>query len=294
MQKAYEEGVVVQPNPGSVPRMKRFLDEQRGKPIGDVWIDIPPINSQAAERLGYPTQKPEALLERIINASSNEGDTILDPFCGCGTAIAVAQRLNRQWIGIDVTHLAVTLMKHRLKTAFGDVEYRVVGEPTTVADAQTLAADDPYQFQWWALGLVNARPVEQKKGADRGIDGRIFFHDERESAKTKQIIISVKAGKTGPAHARDLRGVVEREKAAIGLLITMETPTAPMRKEAASAGFYECLAWDTKHPRLQLLTVGELLEGKTIDAPATGDIRTFKKAPRAKPKSKENQREMFD
>jgi site-specific DNA-methyltransferase (adenine-specific) len=276
------------------PYLVRYLDEMKGTSMPALWTDIPPINSQAKERLGYPTQKPEALLERVITASSNEGDTVLDPFCGCGTAIAVAQRLNRQWIGIDVTHLAVTLMKHRLKTAFGEVEYRVIGEPTTVADAETLAAEDPYQFQWWALGLVNARPVEQKKGADKGIDGRIFFHDEHESAKTKQIVISVKAGKTGPAHVRDLRGVVDREKGAIGLLITMEAPTAPMRKEAASAGFYECLAWNTKHPQLQILTVGELLEGKTIDAPATGDIRTFKKAPRAKPKPKENQRGMFD
>ena len=155
----------------------------------------------------------------------------------------------------------------------------MIGEPVSVTDAAALAAENPYQFQWWALGLVNARPVEQKKGADRGIDGRIFFHDEAESGKTKQIIISVKAGKTGPAHVRDLRGVVDREKAAIGLLITMEEPTAPMRKEAASAGFYECVAWNTKHPKLQILTVGELLEGKTIDAPPSRDIRTFKKSP---------------
>jgi site-specific DNA-methyltransferase (adenine-specific) len=293
------QGLIHWPKPGSAggfPRRRAaepFDPESREITIADVWTDIDRINQAAKERLGYPTQKPEALLERIITANSNEGDTILDPFCGCGTAIAVAQKLNRRWIGIDVTHLAVTLMKHRLKTAFGEIEYRVIGEPTTVADAQTLAAEDPYQFQWWALGLVNARPVEQKKGADRGIDGRIFFHDERESAKTKQIIISVKAGKTRPPHVRDLRGVVDREKAAIGLLITMEAPTAPMRKEAASAGFYDCLAWNTKHPRLQILTVGELLEGKTIDAPATGDIRTFKKAPRAKPKSKDNQRGMF-
>ena len=169
----------------------------------------------------------------------------------------------------------------------------MIGEPVSVADAAALAAEDPYQFQWWALGLVNARPVEHKKGADRGIDGRIFFHDEAESGKTKQIIISVKAGKTGPAHVRDLRGVVDREKAAIGLLITMEDPTAPMRKEAASAGFYDS-PWGTKHPHIQILTVGELLEGKTLDAPPSRDIRTFKKAPRASRKSKENQRKIFD
>ena len=283
MQKFHDEGRLVYTRSG-MPRYKRYLDEMRGTPVTSVWTDIFPINSQAAERLGYPTQKPEALLERIIKASSNEGDIVLDPFCGCGTAIAVAQRLNRKWIGIDITYLAISLMKHRLHTAYGEAIkeiYQTLGEPVSITDAAALAAENPYQFQWWALGLVNARPVEQKKGADRGIDGRIFFHDEAESAKTKQIIISVKAGKTGPAHIRDLRGVVEREKAAIGLLITMENPTAPMRKEAASAGFYECVAWNTKHPKIQILTVDELLEGKTLDTPPSRDYRTFKKAPKA-------------
>lgn len=293
------QGLIHWPKPGSAggfPRRRArepFDPTAREITVADVWTDIDRINQTAKERLGYPTQKPEALLERIITASSNEGDTVLDPFCGCGTAIAVAQKLGREWIGIDVTHLAVTLMKHRLETAFAKVEYHVIGEPTTVSDAQTLAAEDPYQFQWWSLGLVNARPVEQKKGADRGIDGRIFFHDERQSAKTKQIIISVKAGKTSPAHLRDLRGVADREKAAMGLLITMKAPTAPMRKEAASAGFYDS-PWGTKHPRIQILTVGELLKGKTIDMPPSQDIRTFKKAPRAPRKSKENQQKLFD
>ncbi len=167
-----------------------------GIPLQHVWTDIPPINSQAQERLGYPTQKPEALLERIILASSNEGDVVLDPFCGCGTAIAVAQRLKRRWVGIDITHLAVNLMKHRLLNAFGEgikKDYQVIGEPTDVEGARQLAAEDPYQFQWWALGLVGARPVEQKKGADKGIDGRIYFH-EGDPTDLKQIILSVKAG----------------------------------------------------------------------------------------------------
>lgn len=296
MQRLHDEGRIWYPNSKTKrPRLKRYLSEMKGPVLGSVWSDIFPINSQAAERLGYPTQKPEALLERIINASSNEGDTVLDPFCGCGTAVAVAQRLNRRWIGIDVTYLAISLMKHRLAAAYGEKikeSYEVVGEPVSVTDAAALAAEDPYQFQWWALGLVNARPVEQKKGADRGIDGRIFFHDEAESGKTKQIIISVKAGKTGPAHVRDLRGVVEREKAAMGLLITMEESTAPMRKEAASAGFYDS-PWGTKHPRIQILTVGELLEGKTLDAPPSRDIRTFKKAPRIKKKN-QSQKEMLE
>ena len=254
------------------------------------------ISSRSDERLGYQTQKPEALLERIITASSNEGDTVIDPFCGCGTAIAVAQRLNRKWIGIDVTYLAISLIKGRLSDAYGPNvkdSYQTVGEPVSVQDAAALAADDPYQFQLWALGLVESRPDKLKKGADKGIDGRVFFHDEAESGKTKQIIISVKAGKLHATYVRDLRGVVEREKAAIGVLIAMEDPTKPMRVEAASAGFYES-PWKTKHPRIQILTVGELLEGKGIDAPPSHDVRTFKKAPRARRKPKDNQQEMFD
>lgn len=284
---------------GGWPYIKMYLDEQNGIPAQDVWADIDPINMMAAERLGYPTQKPEALLERIVLASSNEGDLVLDPFCGCGTAIAVAQRLKRQWIGIDITHLAVSLMKHRLYNTFGDAvegTLAVVGEPTTVEDAASLAEEDPYQFQWWALGLVGARPVEQKKGADKGIDGRLFFHDEGQSGKTKQIVFSVKAGKLHANYVRDLRGVVEREQAAIGVLITMQEPTKPMRTEAASAGFYES-AWGvgetTKHPRIQILTVGELLAGARIDMPPTRDLRTFKRAKRAKKTAKKGP-ELFE
>jgi hypothetical protein len=259
--------------------------------LQDLWDDINPEFGN--KDLGYPTQKPEALLERIVRVSSNEGDTILDPFCGCGTAIAAAQSLKRQWIGIDVTHLAVALIKHRLKSAFGDdVEYEVVGEPVSVSDAEQLASDDPYQFQWWALGLVGARPVEQKKGADRGIDGRLFFHDESETGKTKQVIFSVKAGHTSVAHVRDLRGVVDREKAAIGVLITMETPTKAMRTEAATADFYRS-PWDDKdYQRIQLFTVGELLEGHTINMPQTRDIRTFRQAPKAKRKPTSRQKSL--
>lgn len=264
-------------------RLKRYLDEAPGQRIQNLWDDIQPINSQAQERLGYPTQKPIALLERILAASSNAGDVVLDPFCGCGTTIDAAQRQGRQWVGIDVTHLAIGLIKARLRDAYGpEIEktYRVIGEPTTVDDARTLAADDPYQFQWWALGLVGARPVEQKKGADKGIDGRLFFHDE-QGGPTKQVILSVKAGHVHAPFVRDLRGVVEREQAALGVLITFEEPTQPMRSEAASAGFYES-RWGTKHPRLQLLTIAELLGGKGIDYPAPRHTsRTFKQAPKA-------------
>jgi len=283
MQKLDGEGRLVYTKSG-MPRYKRYLDEMPGAAVTTVWTDIPPINSQAQERLGYPTQKPEALLERIITASSDEGDVVLDPFCGCGTAIAVAHRLKRRWTGIDITHLAVNLMKHRLMDAFGESvkdEYEVIGEPVDLEGARQLAADDPYQFQWWALGLVGARPVEQKKGADKGIDGRIAFH-EGKPTDLKHILLSVKAGvNIGVGMVRDLRGVVEREKAAIGVLISMESPTKPMREEAASAGFYQS-PWGT-HPRLQLFTVAALLDGMRIDAPPMGQVgQTFKKAPKAK------------
>ena len=281
------EGRIYWPNArGGWPRLRVYLDEAKGVSLQDVWTDIPPINSQAGERLGYPTQKPEALLERIIQASSNPGDVVLDPFCGCGTAVSVAQRLGRQWIGIDITHLAISLIKARLHDAFGGkAEFKTVGEPTTEADAKTLAAEDPYQFQWWALGLVGARPIEERKGADKGIDGRLYFHEGR-AGETKQIVLSVKAGHTQAAHVRDLYGVENREKAEIGVLISLEEPTREMRKEAASAGFYES-PWG-KHPRLQLLTVRELLEGKRVDYPPSQQVNvTYKRAPRAKGKKAE-------
>lgn len=266
-----------------MPRLKLFADEAPGISLQDVWDDIPPIGARAAERLGYPTQKPEALLERIIGASCDSGDVVLDPFCGCGTTIAVAQKLGRRWIGIDVTHLAINLMKYRLADAYGleaGRDYKVIGEPTVVAGAEQLAKDDPYQFQWWALGLVGARPVDQKKGADKGIDGRLYFHDEAKG-KTKQVIISVKAGHTSVAHIRDLRGVLDREQAEIGVLIAMQEPTQPMKTEAASTGFYASPGWHSKHPRLQILTVRELLEGKGIDYPSKHGNVTFKRAPKA-------------
>lgn len=250
-------------------------------------MDLPPIHASSAERLGYPTQKPEALLERIIRASSNEGDRVLDPFCGCGTAIAAAQRLNRLWIGIDITHLAIGLIKKRLDDAFGDSvreTYEVIGEPVDLSGAQRLAQDDPYQFQWWALSLVGARPLERKKGADQGIDGRLYFHLNRE---TKQIILSVKAGHVQAAYVRDLRVVIEREKAEIGVLITMEPPTKPMLKEAAEAGFYAPAGLADKYPRIQILSIEELLEGKKIDYPRYAMDATFKKAPKSRKAAEE-------
>ena len=290
-------GKLIHRNTG-MPRLVQYADEMPGIALQDLWDDIPP--ELGAKSLGYPTQKPEALLERIIRLSSGEGDVVLDPFCGCGTAIAAAHRLNRRWIGIDITHLALTLIKYRLRNAFGESvakSYQVCGSPTDLPSAKELAANDPYQFQWWALDLVNARPVEQKKGGDKGIDGRILFHDEVETGETKQIVLSVKAGKLNPGFVRDLRGVVEREKAAIGVLVSMEEPTRGMRGEAAEAGVYKS-GWGagnpTEHPRMQLSTIAELLGGKKIDAPPMQDVRTFKKAPKAKGKVEQKQNGMFD
>ena len=263
-------------------RLKNYMDEMPGVPVQDLWTDVGVIGGSSPERLGYPTQKPLALLERIIASSTNPGDVVLDPFCGCGTAVDAAQRLGRQWIGIDVTHLAINLIKHRLMDSYGDtVPFAVVGEPTDVASAQDLAASDPYQFQWWALGLVGARPAEQKKGADHGIDGQLYFH-EQTGAETKQVVISVKAGGTGVNHVRDLRGVIERENAALGVLITMQDPTRPMRQEAAEAGSYAD-AWGQRYPRLQLLTVGDLLAGKKVEMPMFARNTTVTQAPDVRP-----------
>jgi len=266
------------------PSYKRYLDEMPGIPLQDLWTDIPPIAPQAAERLGYPTQKPVALLERILLSGSNPGDTVLDPFAGCGTAIDAAQKLGRRWIGIDVTNLAITLIKTRLLDTYGDeitTSYTVIGEPTTEHEAHALALQDRYQFQWWALGLVGARLAEVKKGADKGIDGRLFFYDDQGAAK--QVILSVKSGAVSVRDVRDLGHVVEREQAAIGALITLEPPTLPMRTEAAGAGHYWSEGWQTEHPRLQIVTIAELLAGKKLDYPFTSQRgATFRPAPRAK------------
>lgn len=286
MKKYDDEGLLYYPKKdGGALLIKQYLDSKEGVKLQNLWDDIPPIGAHAAERLGYPTQKPEQLLERIIATSSNEGDLVLDPFCGCGTAVVSAERLGRRWAGIDITHLSINLMKHRLLTAFGeDIKFKTLGEPTDVEGARQLAQDDKYQFQWWALGLVGARPVEQKKGADGGVDGRLYFHDD-QGADTKQVVFSVKAGKNLHVDmVRDLRGVVERDEAAMGVLISMEPPTKPMREEAASAGFYES-GWGPKYQRVQLITVGELLDGKQLDTPGVlAKNVTLKRAPKAKKK----------
>ncbi len=264
---------------GGVPAYVRYLDEMPGVPLQDVWTDVAPIGAQAAERLGYPTQKPEALLERIITASSNEGDVVLDPFCGCGTAVHVAEKLHRRWIGIDVTHIAITLIRHRLQDAFRSElrQYEVIGDPKDLSSATALAQEDRYQFQWWALGLVDARPAQdnRKKGADGGIDGVIRFFDDATSKAAKKLIIQVKSGHVSASMIRDLKGVIERERAEIGAFITLESPTRPMLQEALSAGYYTFVGHT--YPRIQILTIEELLAGKNIDYPRYG-VGTFKRA----------------
>jgi DNA modification methylase len=283
MEELIRQGRVIQTRPGAVPQYKRYLDEMKGVPVQNLWADLPVLNNRANENLGYATQKPEALLERIINASSNEGDVVLDPFCGCGTTVSVAQRLKRRWIGVDITHLAVALIKTRLADAYGDEvrdTYDVIGEPTSLDDAQRLAEEDKFQFQNWALGLVGARPAGGvKKGADRGIDGKSIFHDGQ--GNTQEIIYSVKGGHLKATDVRDLKGVVQREKAAIGVLISLDVPSKEMRKEAATGEFYEC-EWGL-YPRWQLLTVEDLMNGKTVRRPPVKQLdATFKKAPRVK------------
>lgn len=254
------EGLIVMTSSGR-PRIKRYLEAMEGQVIGDVWTDIPVINSQAAERMGYPTQKPLALLERIIQASSNPGDVVLDPFCGCGTAVEAAQKLDRQWIGIDITNLAISLIEKRLRDRYPGIEFEVIGTPKDLEGARDLAIRDKYQFQWWACSLVNAQPYQgKKKGSDTGIDGLIFFQDELNAVK--KIIVSVKGGEgVGVSQIRDLKGTVDREKAAIGLFVTLAEPTRPMQTEAVSAGYYESNL-GTSYPKIQILTIEGLLSGQ--------------------------------
>jgi len=357
LEQWYAEGRILLRQDGK-PRLdglRVHLDETKGKPVTTNWTDTDRIRNTFLERLGYPTQKPVALLERIIQSSSNPGDMVLDPFCGCGTTVDAAEKLGRQWIGIDITALAISLIKNRLLDTYGtrlkfvtgagatdassrgrpsapsssgekdqrrltsaataapergahtasmsensaaskraearapeDTRVvRIIGEPTTPNEAATLAEQDKFQFQWWALGLVGARPFEQKKGADHGIDGKIFFRDDPRAAKPEQIIIQVKGGKTGVKDVRDLRGVLDREGAAMGVLISLQTSTAPRDTEAASLGFYEHKLNGQKFPRLQLRTVKELMDGKGIERPSTvaATDETFKRASQARKQS---------
>ncbi|WP_414714275.1 DNA methyltransferase, partial [Sphingomonas sp.] len=261
-----------------MPEFKRYLDEQQGVPLQNDWHDILPASG--SENLGYPTQKPLALLERIIAASSKEGDVVLDPFCGCGTAIHAAQKLGRQWIGIDVTHLAISLIEKRLRAAFPGIEFTVEGTPKDLASAEDLAARDKYQFQWWAVSMVDAMPFGgKKKGADGGIDGIIYF--KPDGKRTEKALVSVKGGdNVGVQMIRDLHSAMEREKSPIGVFITKALPTGVMEKEAAAVGRFHSEATGKSYPRLQIITLAELFQGKRPDIPYVDPTAAFKKAGR--------------
>ncbi len=278
-QRLHDEGRLYYSKTGYV-RQKLCLDESKGVPVQTIWNDIPSLVGANKERLGYPTQKPLALLERIIQASSNEGDVVLDPFCGCGTAIDAAQKLNRQWIGIDVTHLSIGLIERRMKDRYGDdLAYLVIGTPNDLASAQKLAADEPHQFQYWITQAVDGQPYQGgRKGADRGIDGYLYFtgHDR----KTEAAIISVKAGRNvGVAMVRDLKGVIEREKSPIGIFICAVNPTREMEREAAAAGVYEAADGRT-YPRLQIFTLAEYFQRLRPKVPLLDRQAAYKKAVR--------------
>jgi len=253
----------------------RDLDETKGATLQDVWVDIDPPNSGSAEFLGYPTQKPLALLERIIESSSDEGDLVLDPFLGGGTTSHAAERLKRRWIGMDVTHLAVSLVERRLHAAFPGAKFDVHGTPKDLDGARALAAQDKYQFQWWAVSLVDAVPFGgKKKGADGGVDGHIYF--KPEGKKTEKAIVSVKGGENiGAPMIRELAKVVDNEQAKIGVFISLVEPTKPMLVEAVKAGYYETQVG--KYPKIQMLTIAELFKGKKPDIPLV-DPSFLKKA----------------
>lgn len=252
---------------GGMPRLKQYPEDLSGLPVQDVWTDLRPLHNLSAERIGFPTQKPKSLLERIISASSNEGDVVLDPFCGCGTAIEAAQALNRRWIGIDITRLAMKVIRKRLKkiNVLKGRDYDLIPRPATLEDAMAMAKEDRYLFQDWVLTKIGA--TCSGKGADRGIDGRLFFPGG-------QIIVSVKSGKAQPAHLRDLLGVVTRERAQIGGLVTLQEPTQAMRKETASARFYRPYGErkGPRFPKLQILTVEQIFQGMTFKYPTQMDL----------------------
>jgi len=291
--KLKAEGRIYYTSTGKL-RIKHYLDEVQGIPLDDVWTDIHPVNSIATERIGYPTQKPLALLERIIQASSNPGDVVLDPFCGCGTAVHAAQKLGRTWIGIDITRLATTLIKSRLYDAFqleAKKDYDLIGEPTTLTEAKHLASQDRYQFQWWALGLIPARPQggqgdskTGKKGKDRGIDGIMTFQDDPKGLH-KRIIIQVKSGKVKSEHIRSLIGTVDSEKAVMGVFITLEPPSRDMELAALSVPKWHSDTFNRDYPRIQILTIEELLNGAKVQFPGTDT--TLSKAQREQEKQGE-------
>ncbi|WP_238180357.1 site-specific DNA-methyltransferase [Methylobacterium haplocladii] len=275
MQSLIEDGRIIQTRPGTVPQYKRYLDEMPGVPVSDDWDDIRPVNSQAHERLGYPTQKPVALLERIIETSSNPGDVVLDPFCGCGTAVHAAQKLQRKWIGVDITHLAIHVIADRLSRWMPLARFKIYGQPRDVAGAQALADLDKYQFQWWATWLAGGQPHGGgKKGADGGIDGTLEFATGR--GEQNWGVVSVKGGKNvGVDMVRQLDAVIRNEGAAMGVLVTMAEPTREMERWAVTAG--HVVLGNVRYRRIQIRTIEQLLAGQAIDAPHL--LTTVQEAP---------------
>ena len=267
MEEFEEQGRLVYTRTG-MPEYKRYLDEMPGLSLQDTWTDIDPINARANERLGYPTQKPLALLERIIAMSSNEGDIILDPFCGCGTAVDAAQGLGRQWIGIDITFIAVDLIEKRLQDRYPGIvgSYETFGIPRDMASAQALFKHSPFDFERWAVSRIPARPNAKQVG-DKGIDGVAqFYLDPKTNGK---VLVSVKGGvNINPAFVRDLVGTVETQKAQMGVLITMANPTKGVLDAVDHGGNYTWPVNSQPFPRVQVITVSDLLAGKRPNLPA--------------------------
>jgi site-specific DNA-methyltransferase (adenine-specific) len=294
--KLDEVGLIYRSKGGDgVPRYRFYLDDAPGVPLQDIWDDLPPVNSQSKERLGWETQKPVSLLERIIGASSAPGDVVLDPFCRCGTALIAAQTMDRKWIGIDVTYLSIAVMRARLKDSFGLENVEVIGQPTEVEGARQLAQspEGRYQFQWWALALVDAKPLGgvEKKGSDRGIDGLITFTDKNNELHL--VVVSVKSGGVTSGMVRDLKGTLDRENAAIGLFVTLEEPTKEMRLEASTAGVYHSDLWNRDYPKIQLLSIRELLEdGRKPELPPFV-LPTYQQAQKVTKASDAEQKELF-
>lgn len=266
-------------------RRKNYMREQKGgAPVGDVWTDISPLQGGSEEKLGYPTQKPLALLKRIIEASSNPGDVILDPFCGCGTAVISAQTNDRNWIGIDITYLAVELIRQRLRDSFGkDANFKVFGIPTDSKSARVLFDQNPFDFERWVVTHIGGHPNDKQVG-DKGIDGRIrFWHTVEE---IDEMIVSVKGGQQlNPAMMRDLRGTIEALNKPMGLFICLAEPTPGMAEVAASSGIYTHPVSGQVYPKLQILTVSEIFAGKRPNMPTIEN--PFKKATQIAPQAAE-------
>jgi len=258
------------------PRRKNYLDDYRGTELDNIWDDIPPIGQKQSESLGYPTQKPIELLERIIESSSNEGDVVMDPFCGCGTAVVAAEKLGRSWIGIDITHLAISLIKKRLRDHFPNVEFTTVGEPESVEAARELFKQSAFQFEAWAVSLLGGQPFKSKGGGDTGIDGLLYFKDYQ--GKYYKIIIEVKGGGYQPKDVRALGRVLEREQAPLGVLLALEAPTSGMQSEAAALGKWKMPGSNREYPVLQIVTIEDIFAKRYPNLPDTSE--TLKKAKR--------------